>query len=151
MGQPRFTVTGVVLDSPDARELAGFYRRLLGWQTAADEPDSVTLRSPDGGAGLSFQTEDRYVRPVWPAGPGDQQMMVHLVSRSMISRRPPRTRSPRAPPWPISSRNRTSACAWIRPGTRSACGSNRLRADRRVIRPLRPACQGRAAAAQAAR
>ncbi len=72
------TVNGVVLDSPDARELAGFYRRLLGWPTGADENDWVTLRSPDGGAGLSFQTEDAYVRPAWPAGPGDQQMMVHL-------------------------------------------------------------------------
>ena len=76
--RPRFTVTGVVLDSPDARELAGFYRRLLGWRTAEDEPDWVTLRSPDGGTGLSFQTEGAYVRPQWPAGPGDQQMMVHL-------------------------------------------------------------------------
>ena len=76
--QPRLTVTGVVLDSPDARELAAFYRKLLGWQTVADEPGWVTLRSPDGGAGLSFQTEDAYVRPAWPAGHGDQQMMVHL-------------------------------------------------------------------------
>jgi catechol-2,3-dioxygenase len=76
--QPRLTVTGVVLDSPDAGELAAFYRRLLGWQTAADEPGWVTLRSPDGGPGLSFQTEDAYVRPAWPAGHGDQQMMVHL-------------------------------------------------------------------------
>ncbi|HUZ54236.1 MAG TPA: VOC family protein [Streptosporangiaceae bacterium] len=76
--QPRLTVTGVVLDSPDARELAGFYRRLLGWPTGADEKDWVTLRSPVGGAGLSFQTEDAYARPAWPAGPADQQMMVHL-------------------------------------------------------------------------
>jgi catechol 2,3-dioxygenase-like lactoylglutathione lyase family enzyme len=76
--RPRLTVTGVVLDSPDARELAGFYRRLLGWQLTADEPDWVTLRSPDGGTGLSFQTEGAYVRPEWPAGPGDQQMMLHL-------------------------------------------------------------------------
>ena len=79
MGQlPRFTITGVVLDSPDARELAGFYQRLLGWPTGADEKDWVTLRSPSGGAGLSFQTEEAYARPAWPAGPGDQQMMVHL-------------------------------------------------------------------------
>jgi len=76
--RPRMTVSGVVLDSPDARELADFYRRFLGWPTGADEEGWVTLRSPDGGAGLSFQSEDAYVRPVWPAGPGDQQMMVHL-------------------------------------------------------------------------
>ncbi|HWB38382.1 MAG TPA: VOC family protein, partial [Rugosimonospora sp.] len=38
----------------------------------------VTLRPPHGGIGLSFQTESAYVRPVWPAGPGDPQMQVHL-------------------------------------------------------------------------
>lgn len=27
---------------------------------------------------MSFQTEPAYVNPTWPAGPGDQQMMVHL-------------------------------------------------------------------------
>jgi hypothetical protein len=27
---------------------------------------------------LSFQTETQYVQPTWPAGPGDQQMSVHL-------------------------------------------------------------------------
>jgi catechol 2,3-dioxygenase-like lactoylglutathione lyase family enzyme len=76
--RPRMTLAGVVLDSPDARALADFYRQLLGWSTGSDEPDWVTLRSPDGGAGLSFQTETHYVRPTWPAGPGEQQMMLHL-------------------------------------------------------------------------
>ena len=76
--RPRMTLAGVVLDSPDARALADFYRQLLGWSTGSDEPDWVTLRAPDGGAGLSFQTESDYARPTWPAGPGEQQMMVHL-------------------------------------------------------------------------
>jgi catechol 2,3-dioxygenase-like lactoylglutathione lyase family enzyme len=76
--RPRFTLTATVLDAPDARELADFYRRLLGWTIGADEPDWVTLRPPDGGTGLSFQTESAYARPTWPAGPGDQQMMLHL-------------------------------------------------------------------------
>jgi hypothetical protein len=75
---PRLTLSGVVLDSPDARALAAFYRRLLGWTMEQNEPDWVKLRAPDGGPGLSFQTEAAYVRPTWPAGPGDQQMMVHL-------------------------------------------------------------------------
>lgn len=75
------TITGVVLDGPDPRVLAEFYRRLLGWEIGAEEPDWVTLRAPDGGPGLSFQTEEAYVPPVWPAGPGDQQMMVHLDIR----------------------------------------------------------------------
>jgi catechol 2,3-dioxygenase-like lactoylglutathione lyase family enzyme len=76
--RPRMALTATVLDSPDAGALADFYRRLLGWTVRTDEPDWVTLRAPDGGAGLSFQTETAYVRPTWPAGPGDQQMMTHL-------------------------------------------------------------------------
>jgi catechol 2,3-dioxygenase-like lactoylglutathione lyase family enzyme len=71
-------LAGVVLDSSDARALADFYRRLLGWVVEEHEPSWVTLRSPNGGAGLSFQTEADYVRPRWPAGPGDQQMSMHL-------------------------------------------------------------------------
>ncbi|MEW9527471.1 VOC family protein [Microbispora sp. NPDC049125] len=76
--RPRFTLTATVLDAPDARSLAHFYQRLLGWPIDQDEPDWITLRPPGGGAGLSFQTEKAYARPNWPAGPGDQQMMTHL-------------------------------------------------------------------------
>jgi len=72
------SLTATVLDAPDPRALAEFYHRLLGWPIGRDEPDWVTLRPPDGGAGLSFQTEPAYVRPVWPAGPGDPRMMMHL-------------------------------------------------------------------------
>ena len=75
---PRMTLSGIVLDSPDAQELAAFYRRLLGWTVEQDEPGWVKLSAPGGGPGLSFQTEAAYVRPTWPAGPGDQQMMLHL-------------------------------------------------------------------------
>jgi catechol 2,3-dioxygenase-like lactoylglutathione lyase family enzyme len=78
VSRPGMTLTATVLDAPDARELADFYRRLLGWTVVADEPDWVKLNPPGGGAGLSFQTEKAYVRPTWPAGPGDQQMMLHL-------------------------------------------------------------------------
>jgi catechol 2,3-dioxygenase-like lactoylglutathione lyase family enzyme len=76
---PRLTLTGTNIDAPDANALADFYRRLLGWTTHAEEPGWVIIQRADGGGGrLSFQTESRYVRPVWPAGPGDQQMMMHL-------------------------------------------------------------------------
>lgn len=117
---PALTLCGVVLDSPDARDLAAFYRRLLGWEVAEDEPDWVRLPSPAGGAGLSFQTESRYVRPVWPAGPGDPQMSVHLdivvedlaAAASMPSRP--------APCWLTTSPRMTCASTWTRPGTRSA-------------------------------
>ncbi|MEU2268210.1 VOC family protein [Streptomyces olindensis] len=74
-------LTAAVLDAPNARELADFYLRLLpGWAVWRDEdgPDWVHIRPPGGGTGLSFQTEPAYVPPVWPSGPGRQQMMVHL-------------------------------------------------------------------------
>lgn len=72
------TYTSTVLDAPDARELADFYRRLLGWVTEEDEAHWVVLRDPSGGARLSFQTEPGYRRPVWPGEPGSQLMMAHL-------------------------------------------------------------------------
>ena len=75
------TLASVVLDSPDPGELAAFYHRLLGWTVVQDEPGWVKLGAPDGGPGLSFQAEPRYVPPVWPAGPGDPQMSVHLDIR----------------------------------------------------------------------
>ncbi|HYN97135.1 MAG TPA: VOC family protein [Pilimelia sp.] len=76
---PRLTLTATVLQAPDARDLAAFYRRLLpDWTVREDGPDWVFMTPPDGTAGLSFQTEPAYVRPAWPAGPGDQLMMMHL-------------------------------------------------------------------------
>jgi catechol 2,3-dioxygenase-like lactoylglutathione lyase family enzyme len=76
--QPALKLTAAVLGAPDPRELARFYSRLLGWPVGRDEPDWATVRPPNGGAGLSFQVEADHVRPSWPAGPGDQQMQVHL-------------------------------------------------------------------------
>jgi catechol 2,3-dioxygenase-like lactoylglutathione lyase family enzyme len=78
MTRPQLTLTTVNIGAPDPGALARFYQRLLGWEIGAEEPDWVVLRNPDGGVVLSFQTESAYVPPVWPAGPGDQQMMIHL-------------------------------------------------------------------------
>jgi catechol 2,3-dioxygenase-like lactoylglutathione lyase family enzyme len=72
------TLTSTVLGTPDPRKLADFYHRLLGWPIKTDENDWVTLRPDGGGPGLAFQAEPDHVAPVWPAGPGDQQMMMHL-------------------------------------------------------------------------
>jgi catechol 2,3-dioxygenase-like lactoylglutathione lyase family enzyme len=76
--QPRMSLTATVLGAPDAQALAGFYQQLLGWPYGTNEPGWVTLRPAGGGAGLSFQEEPAHSRPAWPAGPGDQQMMMHL-------------------------------------------------------------------------
>jgi catechol 2,3-dioxygenase-like lactoylglutathione lyase family enzyme len=75
---PRMTVTATVLEAPDPRRLAAFYRALLGWSTVEDGPTWVVLRPQGGGAGLSFQREPGYVRPTWPSTDGRQQMMAHL-------------------------------------------------------------------------
>ena len=75
---PRFTISATVLGAPDPRALADFYQDLLGWQRVWDEPDWVMLRPSTGKPGLSFQLETEHLPPVWPSGPGDQQMQLHL-------------------------------------------------------------------------
>ena len=80
-GTPRLALATVVLDCPDAHVLSDFYRRLLGWEVKWSEPDWVLIRPPDGGTGLSFQSEAGYVPPVWPERPGEQQKMLHLDVR----------------------------------------------------------------------
>lgn len=74
---PTLTFTAAVLDAPDPGALAEFYGRLLGWQVKVADETWATAR-PERGGGLSFQLEERFVPPVWPAGEGDQQMQVHL-------------------------------------------------------------------------
>ena len=70
---------GVVLDAPDARELARFYARLLDWQIFNEADDWVDLApSKDAGYNMAFATEKKYVRPVWPTEDGAQQMQIHL-------------------------------------------------------------------------
>lgn len=75
--QPRFTLVATTLDAPDARELASFYEKLLGWKRVRDSGRYVSLVSPMG-ARLAFQTEPNYVRPAWPSTPGSPLMMSHL-------------------------------------------------------------------------
>lgn len=78
----------VVLDCPDARLLAEFYRQLFGLlYRPGDEPpapgepdpngaDWLVLRHADGGFGLAFQQVAGLPRPTWPEGPRPQ--MLHL-------------------------------------------------------------------------
>ncbi len=75
---PTLTFTTVNIGAPDPQLLGRFYQQLLGGELQADEPDWVVLRPPDGGVGIAFQTETHYTPPAWPAGPDDQQMMMHI-------------------------------------------------------------------------
>jgi catechol 2,3-dioxygenase-like lactoylglutathione lyase family enzyme len=78
---PRLTFTTVNIGAPDPSALGRFYSELLRWPVSVDEPGWMIVRDPNGGVGLSFQEETGYVPPTWPAGPGDQHMMMHLEIR----------------------------------------------------------------------
>lgn len=70
---------GVVLDAPDVAELTTFWSSLLGWPVSTQSDEGSAIAPEDGGvAHLEIQREDQYVRPVWPAEPGKQQMSMHL-------------------------------------------------------------------------
>ncbi len=70
---------GTVLDAPDPGALAQFYSRLLGWPVfKSDESWVAVAPSKNTGYYLGFQLEPHYVRPVWPAEPGQPQMSMHL-------------------------------------------------------------------------
>jgi len=69
---------GVVVDAPDGPALAHFYADLLGWTVDKEDETGAAIAPVEGVAYLAFQTEPRYVRPLWPATEGAQQMMLHL-------------------------------------------------------------------------
>ena len=69
---------GVVLDAPDVAVLARFCSELRGWPIAKQDDDDAALDLGEGVAYLSIQRNPDHVRPVGPAVPGRQQMMLHL-------------------------------------------------------------------------
>lgn len=76
----------VVLDCPDPRSLAEFYRQLLGLHyRPGDEPpapgqpderDWLVLRG--AGVGIAFQKVDHLAPAIWPDGPVPQQLHLDL-------------------------------------------------------------------------
>ena len=74
----RLRVTTTRLSTRDARGLAEFYERLLGWPRGDDEPGWVTLRRPGAAHGLGFHEDAEYVPPTWPSQPDRQRMTAHL-------------------------------------------------------------------------
>jgi hypothetical protein len=83
---PAPRLSGIVVDCPDPRVLAEFYRRLLGWPYApgheSDDPagdEWLVLRSP-AGPDLAFQLARDFRPPTWPDSSERGQMM-HLDLR----------------------------------------------------------------------
>ena len=68
----------VVLDCPDPRALADFYRRLVGGEITYADDDWVNLR--DGAQVLlSFQRADGYQPPEWPGRERSQQFHIDVT------------------------------------------------------------------------
>jgi hypothetical protein len=55
-----------------------FHAALRGWTIHGIDEDDAALDPGEGVAHLVVQRNDAYVRPTWPAEPGQQQMMLHL-------------------------------------------------------------------------
>ncbi|CAM5237895.1 VOC family protein [Streptomyces tanashiensis] len=72
----------VVLDCPDALELAEFYRRLIGGEVGSPDPrwavgeGSAVLRGDGGGPVLAFQGVADHRPPVW--GAPEQQFLLDV-------------------------------------------------------------------------
>ncbi|HEY8473455.1 MAG TPA: VOC family protein [Natronosporangium sp.] len=69
----------VVLDCPDTRVLAEFYRELLGWKVAYDEPGVWVTLSNDGPITLCLQQVADYQPPQWPGQQHPQQFHLDLT------------------------------------------------------------------------
>jgi catechol 2,3-dioxygenase-like lactoylglutathione lyase family enzyme len=90
-GFPRLVQT--VLDCTDPRELAEFYRQLLGFQYRpgdeppaegkADQADWLVLRDSNGANHLAFQQVAKLAKPTWPEGPIPQQLHLDLSVPTM--------------------------------------------------------------------
>ena len=66
-----------VIDCPEPRRLAEFYSAITGWPVTDEEPDWVTLTSPDG-ARLSFQLAPDLQVPRWPDPQHPQQFHLDI-------------------------------------------------------------------------
>lgn len=67
----------VVLDCPDPRLLASFYRGLVGGQVTVVADDWVVLTVD--GLRLAFQAADDFAPPTWPTGVRPQQFHLDVT------------------------------------------------------------------------
>ena len=74
---PLARMRSVVLDCPDPRSLAGFYRGVLGGEVTAAEDDWVVLVVD--GLRLAFQRADDFAPPTWPTGDRPQQFHLDVT------------------------------------------------------------------------
>lgn len=91
-----------VLDTTDARQLAEFYRELLGLvyrpgdEPPAEGPDELewlVLRHPDGGHQLAFQQTEVVTPTTWPEPDVPMQLHLDMTVPDMDSLRQHRDRA----------------------------------------------------------
>jgi catechol 2,3-dioxygenase-like lactoylglutathione lyase family enzyme len=96
---PRLLQT--VLDAPDPRRLAEFYRELLGFRyrpgdepdEAGPDPDWLVLVDDDGARRLAFQLAPGMPTPRWPEGSPPQMLHLDLTVGSVPDLERQRTRA----------------------------------------------------------
>lgn len=90
--QPKLDL--IIIDCPDALELARFYSEVLGWPmeegpnrewvNLVPPGGGLSPENPNGSATLSFQRIDDYVAPTWPGGTHPQQFHLDLSTDGHI-------------------------------------------------------------------
>ncbi|WP_309131900.1 VOC family protein [Brevibacterium sp.] len=70
----------IVLDAPNALELAQFYAKMLDWEVKADEGDETWVEiTSDSWPPICFQEVEDYHAPSWPSQSHPQQMHIDVV------------------------------------------------------------------------
>jgi catechol-2,3-dioxygenase len=72
------TLRSVVLDTPDPRGLAEFYKALVGGEITYADDEWVKLQD-DGSVRLAFQLAPDYQPPVWPSAEHGQQFHIDVT------------------------------------------------------------------------
>ncbi len=68
----------VILECCDIPQLVSFYTGLLNWPVVFELDTFVGIHSNEEEMGIAFQYDEKYIPPIWPSQPGQQQMMSHL-------------------------------------------------------------------------
>lgn len=69
----------VVIDAPDARELAEFYGKLLDWSVTVDEDGTWAEVVSNSWPPICIQQVEDYHAPSWPSQTHPQQMHLDVV------------------------------------------------------------------------
>jgi len=77
-GVPIAKLRSIVLDCPDPRSLAEFYRSLVGGEITHADDDWVNLRGGESVL-LSFQRAPDYRPPEWPSAENPQQFHIDVT------------------------------------------------------------------------